>query len=300
VRRAEARAIEAADLAGGLLGAAFASALRAGRRVRAETGVGRLAVSVPSVARDLARRIFGDLAGREALLLGTGEVAEAAARYLRGEGMRLVIASFRRRERAEALAAELGAEVVSFDAIAPYLARVDVVLASTAAPHVVLTRDQIEAARNEREGKSLFLIDIAMPRDIDPAAAEIEGVFLYTLVDLEEIAEEHRAKRAAEIEEAERIVEEEVARFQRREAAILAGPTLAALASRAEEIRRKECEAALARLGPALSPRVRAVVERLSRDLVARLLHDPLVEAKRLEEIPVEEKIHLLRRLFRL
>ena len=277
VREAHARAVEAGDVAGGLLGAAFESALRAGKRVRAETGVGRLAVSVPSVARDLARRIFGELRGREALLLGAGEMAEATARHLHEDGMKLAIASFRRKERAEALASELGASLATYDALGPHLERVDIVVASTAAPHAVLSRHEIERAMPAREGRSLFLVDIAMPRDIEPASAEVEGVFLYALAELEEIARSHRDARASEIEAAEKIVDEEVARYERRAAAILAGPTLAALGARAEEIRSEEVAAT-----------------------VARLLHDPLVEAKRVEEIPVGEKMRFLRKLFRL
>lgn len=300
LREARKAASEAGDLSG-LLGTAFETALRAGRRVRAETALGTLSVSVPSVAVRLARKIFGDLTGRAVLLLGTGEMAQAVAHYLAEEGARLVIASFRRPERAQALATEVGAEVVPFEAVDSRLARADLVVASTAAPHPILSRERLAAARKARGGRPLFLIDIAVPRDVDPAVAGMEDVFLYSIDDLEEIAAAHRAERSGEIERAEAIVEEEVENFCRKEAAIEAAPTIAALEARAEAIRTAELAAARARLGEAATPEVEEVLERLSHNIIQKLLHGPRVETKRLEdETPVREKARILRKLFRL
>jgi len=253
-------------------------AVSAGKRVRTETGIGRRAGSLSEAAVEYARSSIGSLEGVGVLLLGAGKMSAQAARRLSQYGARLHITS-RGGESAVDLAAQLGGVPVELGNIDEAAAQCDVVLCSTSSPVPVLTHGDVERLQLLRGGRPLCIVDIAVPRDVEPSAAAVEGV---TLVDLDTLGErvgENLQGRRDELPHAERIVEEELARtvtvIGQRDAA---GPTIAALTRHAEELRRREVERALGRV--ALDDEARAQVEVLTRSLVRKLLHGPIAHLK--------------------
>ena len=212
VKEAYAQAL-AAGLTGAALNRLFQRAFAVGKRLRRETSIQQGATSVGSVAVELAEKIFGRLNDSLVMVLGAGEVGRVTAQCLLSRGARSILVANRSFDRAAALAAEMGGEAVTFDQWPAVLERVDVVIASTGAPHAVMRRSQVEAVRRQRRYRPLFLIDIAVPRDIEPAVGEIEEVYLYDIDTLEQIAGEARARRHGQVAECERIIDEEVARL---------------------------------------------------------------------------------------
>jgi glutamyl-tRNA reductase len=203
---------KSAGMTGKRLNVLFQRALFVGKKVRTETAISSGAASVPSVAVQLAESIFGALAGKEALILGAGAMAELAAKHLAARGARLCVAN-RTWERAYQLAARHQGEAVRWEDFPAALARVDAVIASTGAPSAVVTRAMVEEASARRGGRSLFLIDIAMPRDVEESAHGVDGVYLYRLEDLEAIVARNLASRAEAMADARRIVEDKAAEF---------------------------------------------------------------------------------------
>jgi glutamyl-tRNA reductase len=254
----------------------FHAALKTSRRVREKTGLGRDRVSVPSIGVQMIERALGSLKDRHALLIGAGETGELVARALRTAGIgRLTVAS-RRPERAAALGAELAAAVVPFAYKEFAAADADVIVACTAAAEKpVLTRTAVEAAMQGRAARPLFILDAGMPRDVDPASAAVPGVTLRDLAGLEAVAAEHRASRRGAADQAEALIEREVARFMERLSGIEAEPVIRSLGSRAEAMRQAEVQRAIARM-PGLSPEHAAVVEAMSRSIVNRILAEPI------------------------
>jgi len=255
-----------------------AEAVRVGKRVRSETGVSRGALSVASVAVNLAKSIFADLANSAVLVLGAGETGELVVRHLLAEGVRSVIVSNRTHERALELAAEFGGEALRFDDFPARLADADIVIGSTAAPHAVLRRDAVAQAMRHRRGKPLFLIDIAVPRDVEPEVGELDSVYLYDIDDLEAVVAQNVAERQREVARAEEIIEEETAGFLRwlRQRSIT--PTIAELKRHVEGIR----EAELERLrGKFSSERDRELASRLADGIVNKILARPFEQLKR-------------------
>ena len=271
--KAAFEAARTAGTVGALLDRAFSRAFAVGKRVRRETGIAQGAVSVSSVAADLARRIFGDLQGRSVLLVGAGKMGEAAARKLRRAGARLVVVN-RSPERAEALARACGGVARSFEALASELVRADVVVTSTSSPRFVLTADTMPDVMRARRHRPLFLVDIAVPRDVDPRVGEVDGVFLYDVDDLQEVAEENRQARLVHVKDAERIVAEEVAAFERWRRSLVLTPTVVALRRRFSRVVRAELERTLGRLD-GLSERDRRALEKMADAIVNKLLHEP-------------------------
>jgi glutamyl-tRNA reductase len=251
----------------------LAHAFVVAKKVRTGTEIGRHAVSVASVAVELAQKIFGDLRGRTALLVGAGDTGELAARHLAGQGAVLTVAN-RTPDRAAALAQALGGRVVAFGRWAEALAASDIVLTSTGAPGHVLTRDVVAASLGRRRGRPLFFVDIAVPRDVDPRVDELDGVYVYDLDDLRRVTEANRRERDRAAHEAETLVGREVARFVARARARQAAPVIASLREKAERIRREELARAQARLRGA-PPETLAVLEALSSGLVNKILHAP-------------------------
>src|SRR5256886_12801044 len=200
-------------LAGPVLHRLFQSALLVGARVRSETGLATGAASAPSAAVAVAGKIFTQLAGRSALILGAGDIAELAATCLVSEGVRVTLVANRTYERARAIAEELGARALTLDEAWEHFGDCDIVLSSTAAPHAVVTWDRVAAAIGRRGGRPLCILDLAVPRDVEPAVAQLENVFLYDLDDLQAVAAHAAAERRNDIPAAERIVTEEVERF---------------------------------------------------------------------------------------
>ncbi len=199
---------------GKFLNRLFQKAFRAGKALRSQTGVGRGAVSVGGVAVDLAERLFGSLDDRRVLVLGAGDTGERVARGLRARGARGVLVSNRSYERAAALAAELGGEAVRFDAWETAAAEADILISSTAAPHAVVTRAQTVALLTRRAAdRPLFIIDLAVPRDVEPAVNEVDGVYLYDMDSLEALARQGQEGRARELADCERLLAGHVAEF---------------------------------------------------------------------------------------
>lgn len=230
---------------GPTLGKALHRALFVGKRVRTETQIGAGQVSVSSVAVDLAAQIFGDLRGHTALLVGAGEMAESAAKLLVKEGARLIVVN-RSKERAARLAAEVGGEPRDWGELNWCLIDTDIVLSSTSSPNFVITHEAIKTARKARRGRNLFLIDIAVPRDIDPAVASLDGVYRYDIDDLEQIVAESLAGRAAEAEKAEHVVMEELKTFEARATELAMNPAIVGLRARIRASLTAELERSLA------------------------------------------------------
>lgn len=279
VKEAYERA-KAAGTVRGLLDRLVSEALRVGRRVRAETEIGRMAVSVSSVAVELARKIFGDLDGLAVLLIGAGEMAEAAARHLGGAGAARLIVTNRTFSGALGLAERCGGQAVPFDRLLELLQRVDIVISSTGAPGYILTKRTAQGVIAARRNRPIFLVDIAVPRDIDPSIHEVENMFVYDIDDLQRVTAENLKHRRREADRAERIVEEELDRLLQRLRTHEAAPAIVALNARLEEIRLGELERYRAKLR-GLSPEERAAVEALTRGIVNKVAHHPIRQVKR-------------------
>jgi len=272
-------AAEAAGTIGVLLSRCFQRAFAVAKRVRTETGIAAGAVSVSSIACELAAKVFGRLEGRRVLVVGAGEMAEAAARHLRGEGARIVVLN-RSRERAEALAREYGGEARTLDQLAAELALADVVVSSTASPGFVITRELMQGVVKARRHRLMLLVDIAVPRDIDPRVGDLENVFLYDVDQLESVSRGAADARRREADAAERIVLEEVAEFETWRRSLALTPTIVALRARFREVVAGE----LARTAPRLSglgDEERQHLDRMADAIVNKLLHQPLTELKR-------------------
>lgn len=253
----------------------FHAALRTSRRVRQKTGLGRDRVSIPSIGVQLVERSLGDLRSKSALLLGAGETGELVARALRNAGVGKLTVGSRRAERAASIAHDLRAEWIQFAERDGALREADIVVACTAAPKPVVPARMVEEAMRSRPDRPLFILDAGMPRDIDPLAAEIPGVSLRTLADLETIAAEHRESRKESAAEAEALIVKEVARFHERLPGDESAPVIRSLGARAETLRQAELERALRSL-PGLTAEQKAVIEAMSRALVAKMLAEPI------------------------
>jgi glutamyl-tRNA reductase len=278
----------------------FHSAFAAGKRVRAETGLGEGAVSVSYAAIALARKIFGHLKGRSVLILGAGEMAKLTGVHLQAQQVKTITIASRTLAAAESLAARLGGRAVPWAALDAALAEADIVITATGAPEPVLTRTRMEDVMRPRRNRPIFIIDIAVPRDVDPAVGNLDQIFLYNIDDLQTIVKENLARRGGELLRAEEIVEEEVARFtswlQSREIV----PTVVALRQRFEAIRQGE----LSRLQPkmaSLPPDARARIDDITRLIVEKLLLTPTEQLKALnDEATAVTYADALNRLFRL
>lgn len=264
---------------GPVLDRLFRQALHAGRKARAQTAIGESPASVSSAAAALAEQVFGDLRGCRVLVVGAGATSEAAARNLVARGATLGAIANRSLDRARRLARKLGGEALPLDQAEPQLATADVVVSSTGAAGLILDREQVARALRSRKGRPLFLIDLAVPRDLDPAIAELDGCYLYDVDDLEAVVTETLAGRRREAERAERIVAEEAERFRVWQASLEVVPAIASLRARAEEIRRAELRRAEARL-ERLTEAERSVVESITAQIVNKLLHLPTVRMK--------------------
>ncbi len=268
-----------ADGTGPVLSRAFELALHAGKRVRHETGVGTLPAAIPAAAAALAERTVGPLDERRILLIGAGKMGSLAATSFLERGAERVFVANHRIERAEKLAAQFGGEAVPFDRITEELERADVVLSSTRCPVVILHAEQVEAALPARAGRPLLLIDIAVPRDLDPAIADLPGCRLYDLDALGPEAGGAIAHQAEQVAAAEDIVRDEAVEFGSWLASLEVAPIVAALRQRADEIRRGELDRAEGRLG-GLTDAERRSVEMLTAQIVSKLLHEPTVRMK--------------------
>lgn len=265
--------------AGPVLSRLFQTALAVGGRVRSETELGRGAASVSSVAVELARKIFGSLRGRTVLVLGAGETAELAVEALAREGVRGVVVANRTPERARALATRLRGRAISFEALGSALRDADIVVSSTAAPHAVLTLETVRQTFPQGPPHPLFIIDVAVPRDVEPEVGGERNVFLYNIDDLKHIVDDNLLRRRAAVPAAERIVAEGVLEFWSWYSSLEVVPVIRSLRERAERIRREELARTLRQLGH-LGPAERAAIEHLTRRLLNKLLHTPTTQLR--------------------
>jgi glutamyl-tRNA reductase len=266
-----------AGASGPILDRLFRQALHAGKKVRTHTAIGESPASVSSAGAALAEQVFGDLAGCRVIVIGAGHVSELAARALAGRGATVGYVANRSGDRAEALATRFGAEPLPLEAVPAHLHEVDVVVSSTTSPGHTLTRTAVEAALAARRRRPLFLIDLAVPRDLDPAIHQLDGCYLYDIDALQAVVAQSLAGRRREAARAEGIVREEAERFREWHAAREVAPAIASLRAWAEEIRSSELEKA--RLG-VLTEAQRAALESVTSQIVNKLLHLPTVRLK--------------------
>jgi glutamyl-tRNA reductase len=263
---------------GPVLSRLFENALRVGARVRSETRLGEGAASVPSAAVELARKIFGSLRGRNALILGTGEMSELALDCLVAEGARVSVVS-RTEGRARELARKGSGSAISVEGLADLLPAAEIIVTATAAPHPVITRALIDRVLPRGPHDPLLIVDLALPRDVEPEVGLVGNVFLYNLDDLHQVIEGTLDRRRAELPRAEAIIHEGVDEFWRWYRARQVVPMIRELRERAEQLRDRELQRALQSLRH-LSDEDRAVVEALSRQLLAKWLHQPTVRLR--------------------
>ena len=270
----QVRAAFEAGATGRVLDRLFREALRAGRKARSETAIGESPASVSSAAAVLAEQVFGELAGRNVLLVGAGEIAQLAARNLLSRGAVIAFVANRTGDRADELADRFGGRPVPLERLDDALARADVVVSSTAAPGWILDRATVERVLPARRGRPLFLIDLAVPRDLDPAIHQLDACYLYDIDDLEAVVAETLAGRRREAERAEAIVAAEATRFRDWQAALDVVPAIASLRARAEEIRAAELDRAR------LTESERRAAESVTNAVLNKLLHLPTIRMK--------------------
>jgi glutamyl-tRNA reductase len=270
----QVRAAHDAGANGPILDRLFRQALHAGKKARAQTAIGESPASVSAAAAALAEQVFGDLRGRTILVIGAGKVGELAVRNLASRGATIAFIANRSVDRAAEIAGRFGGQALPLDRVDAELERADVVLSSTSAPGWIVTRDQVERALPARKGRPLFLIDLAVPRDLDPGIHELDGCYLYDIDDLEAVVAETLAGRRREAARAEAIVAEEAERFRAWQASLDVVPAIASLRARAEEIRDAELRRAK------LTDDERRAAESVTAAVLNKLLHLPTIRMK--------------------
>jgi glutamyl-tRNA reductase len=268
--------------------------------VRTETGLGEGAVSVSFAAVALARKIFGQLTGRRVLVVGAGEISTLTAQHLRTNGVGEILVTSRTPTHADALATSVNGRSVPWDDLANAVSIADIVVTATGSQRPIITRAQIEAVTGRHRRDPLFIIDIAVPRDVDASVGDIEQVFLYNVDDLQIIVQENLSRRTSEVQRAEAIVAEELAKFAAWQRSRGAVPTIVALRERFDRIRRSELNRLDGKLS-GLPPEARTRVDEVTRLIVEKLLHEP---TEQLKALPDEETqvayTEAINRLFRL
>lgn len=296
VRRAYSIALEAGT-AGRILNRLVHHSFHVAKRVRTETGIGANAVSISYMAVALGKKIFDSLAGRTALLIGAGEMAELSARHLVNAGVSRVLLANRTEGPAARLAAELGGEAVPFAELSSHLAEADIVICSTAASEFVITEEMARTALSKRRNRPAFLIDISVPRNIDPAVGKIPNVFVFDIDDLESVVSSNIREREREAERAELIVESEIMQFQQALRALDIGPTIGALRQKLQDIARLELTRQRNRLG-SLTPEQEAAIEALLMATVNKISHPVLSHMRRSYETSDTNTIQAWRDIF--
>ncbi len=271
---------QAREATGIILNNLLEQAFHVAKRVRTETGVAASAVSVSSAAVELARKIFGDLTGRSVLIIGAGEMAELALRHLVDDGVRSVLVANRNFDRAVTLARQFDGRAVTFEAFRQEMVGADIVISATSAPHVILKKEDMQTIIQQRRHRPIFLIDIADPRDIDPACNDLDNVYLYNIDDLQSVVEANLKERRREAERAEMIIDREVGVYLNWLRSLDVVPTIVSLRQRVEEIRGAELQKALVRMGD-LTPEQREAMTAMSHAMVNKILHQPMTELKR-------------------
>ncbi len=257
----------------------FQSAIRTGRRVREETGISKNALSVSSVAVDLAARVVGNLEGCRMLLIGAGEAGRLVAKAARDRGVSRIVVASRTQKRASNLTEMLGGIPISINNLVGELNTCNIIVTCADAPHYILDAPQVEAAMRRRPELPLVIIDIAVPRNVEPAVTQINNVFLYNIDDLSQISNQNRRQRESEVREAEKVISVELAKFASWWQDFKVRPVIRAMMSKAEEIRRSHLERTVKKLPP-LSDEERYSLEMMTKAIVAKILKDPIHNLK--------------------
>ncbi len=273
------KAAAEADVIGKVLHNLFEQALKVGKRAHTETGISENAVSVSYAAVELARKVFRSLKGKRILIIGAGKMSELVGENLAAQGVEEVIVANRTLERGQDLARRFSGRAVPFEGITTWLARVDVVISSTGAPHTVLKKEQVRSAMAARRQRPLFMIDIAVPRDLDPDIHSIDGVYLYDIDDLKSVVEANLRERQREAKLVERIIDEEADSFASWLNSLDAVPIIKSMRGKAEEVRQAELDRAFRKL-PDLSDRQRDVIRAMSHLIINKILNEPTVKIK--------------------
>ena len=279
-----------------LLSRAFAVA----KRVRTETAVGSSAVSVASVAVELAKKIFGSLQGKHVYLVGAGKMTELAARHLLAHGAGSIFVANRTYDRAIRLAQKFDGQAIEFSRLYDTCDKADIVITSTGAPHAIFRREHGEMFLSRRKNRPMFFIDIAVPRDVDPELNKLDGIFVYDIDDLQQAIASHVADRKKEAERADEIVNSEVHKFQARLQTLDVVPTIVSLQDHLETIRQAEIDRVRGRLGE-ISPEQEMAIETLTRGIINKIMHTPISTMKAAaRESEATTVVELVRRLFNL
>ncbi len=285
---------------GGAMEALMTRAFSVAKRVRTETGIGESAVSVSYVAVELARQIFGDLRRSKVMLVGAGKMSELAARHLKRAGAEQILVTNRTHARAVEMARLFEGRVIEYERFRERLAEVDIIITSSAAPLYIIRKEEMRRIIEARRNRPMFLIDIAVPRNIEPAVNDLDNVFLYDIDDLQRVAEENLRNRLEEAREAESIVEEEVGRMMSRLKAREVTPTIVSLQQQLEALRQAELEKIQSKLAT-LAPEQLEAVEAMTRSLINKIAHGPITELRRQAAEPDGlASIEVIRRVFRL
>lgn len=293
-----ARAVGAID---SQLDALFSRAFAVAKRVRTETAIATSAVSVASVAVDLAKKIFGNLEGKTVYLVGAGKMCELSARHLLAHGAKKIYVGNRTLERAAAMAKKFEGEAIPFERLYDTVDRADIVISSTGAPHTIFRKEHGEKFMSRRRNRPMFFIDIAVPRDVDPEMNKIDGIFVYDIDDLQQVVVAHMSDRKSEADRAEAIVQLEVDKFLARLQTLDVVPTIVSLQEHLETVRQAELDRVRGRLGP-LTPEQEMAVEALSKGIINKIMHTPITTLKSAarESSEATTVIDLVRRLFNL
>lgn len=283
---------------GALLNRLMRKAISTAKRVRTETRIAENAVSISYAAVELAKKIFEEIATKNAMLLGAGDMAELAARHLLSNGVKDIVVANRTYERAIELAEDFKGKAVRWEDFLQEMLTVDIIICSTGAPHYVFTKEQAKKLMKERRHRPIFIIDISVPRNIEPSVNEIDNIYLYDIDDLQGVVDSNILERKKEAEAAEEIVRGEVESFLRWNRFLDAVPTIVELKDKTETIRRSELEKTLKKLD-GIGEREKRIVESLTVSIINKLLHPPIEALK--EDMDPEERatyIDLARRLF--
>jgi glutamyl-tRNA reductase len=277
------RVAQEAGSTGPSLNKLFQAAFSAAKRVRTETRIGANAVSLASATVSLARRMYSDLGAQSALMVGAGDMIALAARHLATAGVKRMVIANRSLERAQTLATELKAHAVGLADLNAELAQADIVISCTASPVALITKPAAAAALRARRRRPIFMVDLAVPRDIEPAVAELEDIYLFSIDDLQTLVDENRQQRELAAQDARRLIEEEVRRFLSEARANDAGPAIRALRTQAETIRTQTVEQARRMLAAGRSGE--EVIDFLANTLTNRLLHAPTQALRHASEL---------------
>jgi glutamyl-tRNA reductase len=273
-------------------------AFHVAKRVRTETGISDAAISISYAAVELAKKIFHDLSGKKVLLIGAGEMAELAATHLKGHGVESITVANRTFDRAVQIAESFRGIPVSFEEIGFQLLEVDIVITSTASPDYVISHDQVKGSLRKRRNRPLFFIDIAVPRDVEPRVNDLGNIYLYDIDDLKGVIEVNIARRQQEAIKAERIVQEEVIKFEGWLKTLEVVPTIISLKDKAEAIRQVELKRSLGNVDE-LTPSQIEMIETLTRSITEKIINDPILVLKRKADRPSKDSyLDITRKLF--